>query len=340
MGHDIMMELTHFPLLSRYAECMMWLARYMERMENLARLLEVTETFVRDAEGQTAWDSIVSINSDESLFSRLHPDASSADAVPFYLTEAENPGSIRSMAHAIRENARAVRPLVSTELWTHLNVFTRWLLELDETSVKTSSLSGLCGRIRQECQTHYGIAEGTLYRDQAWLFYRLGKHLERCDQITRLVDIRYHMLLPQGEVPGSAIDITQWTSVLRSAAAHHSFRRLRPVTVTPANIVGFLLKNEGFPRSLSANLRQIDDVLSLLANHAGLYGLCAPLQECLDELRTTLSDQTAGDIILRGLHDYMDWIQTRLASTQNAIADTFWPSISTAISQATLQAQE
>lgn len=312
-------------LLSRYAECMMWLARYMERMENLARLLEVTETFVRDSEGQTAWDSIISINSDEELFRTLRPAGQQADAVLFYLTERDNPGSVISMAHAIRENARAVRPLVSIELWTQLNVFTRWLLDLTPQDIKPNSLSTLCTRIRLECQTHYGIAEGTLYRDQAWLFYRLGKHLERCDQITRLVDIRYHMLLPREEKPGSAIDITQWTAVLRSAAAYHAFRRLRPVTVTPANIVGFLLKNDGFPRSLAANLRQVDDVLGHLATHGGLRNQCAPLQECLDELRASLNDQTAGDIILRGLHDYMNWVQVHIAQIQSAIACTFWP---------------
>ncbi|MBO1325797.1 alpha-E domain-containing protein [Acetobacter sp. TBRC 12305] len=335
-----MTDFTFNSLLSRYAECIMWLARYMERMENLARLLEVTETFVRDGEGQTAWDSIISINSDEELFTQLHPANDPADAVSFYITEHANPGSIVSMAVAIRDNARAVRPLVSTEMWTHLNVFTRWLLDLDAGRAKLNNLSAVCTHIRQECQTHYGIAEGTLYHDQAWLFYRLGKHLERCDQITRLVDIRYHMLLPREERPGSEIDITQWTSVLRSAAAYHAFRRLRPVAVTPSNIVGFLLKNESFPRSLAGNLRLVDETLTFLANHAGLRDLCAPLQECLDELRATLSDQTAEDIISRGLHDYMNWIQRQLTQIQAAIATTFWPQPPVGAHGAQLQRQE
>lgn len=335
-----MTDFTFNSLLSRYAECMMWLARYMERMENLARLLEVTETFVRDGEGQTAWESIVSINSDEGLFNRLHPDNNPADIVAFYMTEQDNPGSIVSMAAAIRDNARAVRPLVSIEMWTHLNVFTRRLLDLDTDRARLNNLSTLCTHIRQECQTHYGIAEGTLYHDQAWLFYRLGKHLERCDQITRLVDIRYHMLLPREERPGSEIDITQWTSVLRSAAAYHAFRRLRPVAVTPSNIVGFLLKNESFPRSLAANIRLVDETLTFLANHAGLRDLCAPLQECLDELRATLSDQTAEDIISRGLHDYMNWIQSKLTKIQAAIATTFWPQPPTRTYAVQLQRQE
>ncbi|MFT8519501.1 alpha-E domain-containing protein [Acetobacter syzygii] len=313
------------PLLSRYAECMMWLARQMERMENLARLLEVTETFVRNADGQTAWDSILAINTDEHFFAQLHSAVNHAAIVPFYVTETRNPASLVSLAQAVRENARAVRPLVSIELWTQLNVFSRNLLNLKNEDMSAHNLAELCTRVRQDCQTHFGIAEGTLYHDQAWLFYRLGKALERSDQITRLIDIRYHMLLPQSEIPGSEIDITQWTSVLRSAAAYHAFRRLRPVTLSPANIVGFLLKNDGFPRSLSTNLRQIDETLTLLASHDNLRQRCSPLLECVTELRASLLDQTAEEIIIRGLHDYMNWIQIQLRDLQNAIAATFWP---------------
>ena len=334
-----MMNETQGHLLSRYAECMMWLARYMERTENLARLLEVTETFVRDANGQIAWHSIVQINSDEQTFLALHPSGDADAVASFYLTEQANPASICATAHAIRENARAVRPLVSIEMWTQLNVFTRWVLDLKEKDIYQNSLSNLCTHIKQDCQAHFGVTEGTLYRDQAWIFYKLGKTLERCDQITRLVDIRYHMLLPQGEVPGSEIDITQWTAVLRSAAAYHAFRRLRPVTITPANIVGFLLKNEGFCRSLAANLRLMDETLALLASYPGLRSRCSALQECVAELRVTLAEQTAEDIIIRGLHDYMSWIQQHLSQLQGQIASEFWPPVSTVAVQADFQMQ-
>ncbi|MCX2561535.1 alpha-E domain-containing protein [Acetobacter farinalis] len=312
-------------LLSRYAECMMWLARYMERIENLARLLEVTESFVRGADGRPGWDTILQINSDEDCFFARHQTATEQEVLAFYVTEQENPNSIKAMAHAVRENARAVRPLISTEMWMQLNVFTRWVLDLHPSDIRANSLSGLCNRLKQECQSHYGITEGTLYRDQAWLFYLLGKHLERSDQITRLIDIRYHTLLPAHEEVGSGIDITQWASILRSAAAYHAFRRLQPVTTTPVNVVGFLLKNEGFPRSLSTSLRMLDSTLSTIAGHGSLRRLCAPIQECVAELRVTLADQTVEDIIIRGLHEYMQWIQTQISRVQQETALAFWP---------------
>ncbi|OUI83384.1 alpha-E domain-containing protein [Acetobacter tropicalis] len=314
-------------LLSRYAESMMWLARYMERIENLARLLEVTEAFVRGPDGHTGWDSIIQLNSDEDRFFSLHDSATEEDVLVFYVTERANPNSIKAMAHSVRENARAVRPLISTEMWMQLNIFTRWVLDLEFSDIRLNSLSSICNRLKLECQTHFGVTEGTLYRDQAWLFYLLGKHLERSDQITRLIDIRYHTLLPQDEKIGSDIDITQWASVLRSAAAYHAFRRLQPVTTTPANVVGFLLKNEGFPRSLATNLSQLDSTLAALAGHRSLRKRCSSLQERVADLRVTLLDQTADDIIIRGLHEYMTWVQGQLSLLQAEVADAFWPAM-------------
>ncbi|KXV75283.1 hypothetical protein AD936_03070, partial [Gluconobacter japonicus] len=137
----------------------------------------------------------------------------------------------------------------------------------------------------------------------------------------------YHTLLPCEEEVGSEIDTTQWASVLRSAAAYHAFRRLQPVTTTPANVVGFLLKNEGFPRSLALNLRQTDAVLAALSAHYNLRRQNYAIQERLSELRATLEDQTAEDIIIRGLHEYMHWIQGQIEAMQNEAAAAYWPPI-------------
>ncbi len=313
-------------LLSRYGESMMWLARYMERIENLARILEVTEAFVRNPDGSPGWDSILQINSDEERYAALYALPATEDNIlAFYITENTNPTSIRAMAHMVRENARSARPLISTEMWMQLNIFTQSMMELSTPDIRRNGLSGLCNRIKQDCQTHFGVTEGTLYRDQAWLFYLLGKYLERSDQITRLIDIRYHTLLPGGETFGSQLDLTQWGSVLRSAAAYHAFRRLQPVTTTPANVVGFLLKNEGFPRSLMLNLRQVESTLNALSTHYNLRHQCGPFQERIINLRATLEDQTAEDIISRGLHEYMTYIQDELSALQAEVSVTFWP---------------
>lgn len=311
------------PLLSRYAECTMWLARYMERIENLARIIDVTETFVRSGAAD-GWRAIVQINADEERFFATHSRATADRVIAFYVIDADNPTSIISLAHAARENARSLRPVISTEMWAHLNIFTKFLRGLRATDIRPSEISQLCARIKQECQTHTGITEGTLYRDQASVFYNAGRHLERADQITRLIDIKYHTLLPREAGVGSEVDISQWSAVLRSAAGYHAYRRIMAGDVRPASIVGFLLKSEAFPRSLATNLRHLHGTLTHLRRDYGLRA-ASRIVERVEHVRALLDDQAVSDIILSGLHEFSDWVQCELRDVQEEIARGFWP---------------
>jgi uncharacterized alpha-E superfamily protein len=311
-------------LLSRYAESTVWLARYLERIENLARVLDVTETFVRTGQGNEGWSSVVQINADDTLFLAHHETATAASVVSFYILERGNPNSISSIIQMARENARTLRPLISTEMWTHINIFHSWVRQLTENDIRPSQISGLCSRLKQECQTHYGITEGTFYRDQGWYFYMIGKYLERADQITRLVDIKYHTLLPKDAGIGSAVDVSQWSAVLRAAAAYHAYRRHMPRAMDPSSVTGFLLLNNAFPRSLSLTLRQVYWALGQLRTDYGLRR-SGVILERLEELRAALHDQTIEQIIVRGLHEFLDWVQIELQAIQDDVARTFWP---------------
>lgn len=311
-------------LLSRYAESTVWLARYLERIENLARVLDVTETFVRTGQSDEGWSSVVQINADDAPFYARYQRATAATVVSFYLLDRDNPNSISSIVHMARENARTLRPLISTEMWTHINIFHGWVRQLTENDIRPSQLSTLCSRLKQECQTHYGITEGTFYRDQGWYFYMIGKYLERADQITRLVDIKYHTLLPSEAGIGSAVDVSQWSALLRAAAAYHAYRRNMPRTLTPSAVAGFLLLNNAFPRSLSLTLRQVYWALGQLRTDYGLRRSGAILER-LDELRAALHDQSIEQIIVRGLHEFLDWVQIELQAIQSEIANAFWP---------------
>jgi len=313
-------------LLSRYAECMVWLARYLERIENLARLIDVTETFVRTGNSANAWQSIIDINADRTRFAAFSPLVSAETVIAFYVTARDNPNSIVSLAHAARENARSVRPMISTEMWTHLNMFTNFLRGLTAEQAHYSRIAALCARIKQECQTQAGITEGTLYRDQAWQFYMIGRAIERADQITRLIDIKYHALLPPEAQIGSAVDASQWTAVLRSAAGYHAFRRLLARDLTPATVSGFLLKNEGFPRSLATALRQLSASLTALRTDYNLRH-AAHITERVEQVRAILIGQTIEQIIIRGLHEFMDWVQVELQAIQVEVGNSFWPDL-------------
>ncbi len=310
-------------LLSRYAESIVWLARYMERIENLARIIDVTETFTRTSQVENGWRSILQINADEEEYHAARQDVDMQGVAEFYVLDTANPNSIASLINVSRENARTLRPLISTEMWTHINVFHGWVRQLTGDDIRSSRLSALCARLKQECQTHNGIIEGTFYRDQGWYFYMIGKYLERGDQTTRLVDIKYHTLLPPEAGIGSPVDISQWSAVLRAAAAYHAYRRVMPRSLTAPAVAGFLLLNNAFPRSLVLTLRQVYGSLSQLRTDYGLRQGGHALER-LEELRAALGDQTIEQIILRGLHEFLDWVQVELRHIQNDVADAFW----------------
>jgi uncharacterized alpha-E superfamily protein len=313
----------HPALLSRYAENLFWLGRHMERVENLARVLDVTDTFVRHGADQSGWESVVRINADEAQFFEQHRAANAETVLHFYLIDRENPNSIVSSMFAARENARTLRPLISTEMWSQINVFSNKVRTLTAADAAPSRVSALCTYLKEACQTHAGITDGTLFRDQGWIFYCIGKYLERGDQTSRLVDIKYHTLLPSVEYVGGAVDIAQWHALLRAASGYHAFRRVYPNDMTPGKVAGFLLLNHSFPRSVVLCVRQIETYLSLLSSGYGLRGAYAA-QERLDELRAALLDQTIEMILQRGLHEFSDYVQLQFAFVHDAVAQAFW----------------
>ncbi|WP_431859651.1 alpha-E domain-containing protein [Azospirillum sp.] len=310
-------------LLARYAENIFWMARYMERAENLARVLDVQETFVRDERGGTNWLSVVQLYADEEAFLKRHATASAETVVAFYLLDATNPNSIVSMIRAARENARTLRPWISTEMWSQINVFYNQLLVLTPRDVAMPHLSRVCRMVKEACQTHTGITEGTFYRDQGWYFYQLGKAIERADQTTRLLDIKYHTLLPSPDDLGSSLDMQQWCTVLRSAAGYHAFRRVYPRGMTPTTVAGFILFNEGFPRSVVMCVRQIDGLLTRLKSRYTLRRGSEAMEK-VDELLAALLSRPIEAVIADGLHEYLDWVQRQLIEITAEIGHAFF----------------
>ncbi len=310
-------------LLARYAESIFWMARYMERAENLARVLDVQETFVRDTRGATDWLSVVQLYADEEAFFARHSTATAETVVPFYVLDAQNPNSLVSMVRAARENARTLRPWISTEMWSQINVFYNHLLSLTPRDVAMQHLSRVCRTIKEACQTHAGITEGTFYRDQGWYFYQLGKYIERADQTTRLLDIKYHTLLPSPAHLGSSLDMQQWCTVLRSAAGYHAFRRVYPRGMTPTTVAGFILFNEGFPRSVVMCVRQIDGLLTRLKSRYTLRRGSEAMEK-VDELLATILNRPIEAVIAGGLHEYLDWVQQQLIGITAEIGHAFF----------------
>jgi uncharacterized alpha-E superfamily protein len=298
------------------------MARYVERAENLARILEVNETFARDVHGANDWLPILRLHCDEERFFERYDEATSEEVVRFYIIDDENPNSIVRAVRAARENARSIRHLISLETWVQLNVFYNWVASLTARRLPLSELSRLCGRIKEGCQLHYGIVTGTLYRDQVWSFYRLGTFTELADQITRLLDIKYHALLPSWKDVGSPVDIAQWNALLRSAAAYHSYRRVYPAEMTPATVAGFILLSPRFPRSLPHCVSNLEVTLDGLLADEDLREVTFP-RDSLTHLKA-LTSRTPEAIIASGLHEYLDEVQIALLRFGDQIARTFF----------------
>ena len=310
-------------LLARYADSIFWLARYVERAENLARILDVNETFSRDSQGGKNWISIVQLNADEDRFFATHEAATTASVLKFYVIDAVNPTSIVSAIRNARENARTLRPLISTEMWVQLNVFHNRLAAIGPDDLSPGRLAPLFATIKEACQTHTGITEGTFFRDQGWYFYQLGRYIERADQTTRLLDIKYHLLLPHPSDVGSPTDVSQWNALLRSAAGYHAYRRLHTASTTPARVAGFLLLNQAFPRSVHHCVRETGRLLGEMKSRYALRG-ANDAEEELDRLRAVLGTLTITAILSEGLHEFLDLVQRQLNAVTGDLSLAFF----------------
>ena len=310
-------------LLARHAESIFWLARQVERANSLARIIDVNESFSRNARGEHDWQSVLRLYADEAAFGLTERRPTAESVVHFYIMDERNPSSVRSCIGMARENARALRPLISTEMWVQLNGFHNRLQRLRKNDLKVENLNRLCSYIKESCQTHSGITAETLYRDESWFFHQLGRAIERADQTTRLIDVKYQVLLPSPADVGSPVDEAQWNTVLRSAAGFHAFRRLSPQSISPARVVDFLLLDRRFPRSVAACVLAANEHLHELRinyGHVGKRGASNRLRK----LAAFLAEDTAESLIARGLHEALDEIQAELAGVTSALGREFF----------------
>lgn len=305
------MSLHATPLLTRDAEGLFWMARYLERIENLARLIDVTQTFESPGREAESWAALVAINSDQDGLAERGLTADGASIKRFYLLDPENPTGIQASLEAARTNARKLRPLISTEMWMQLNVFHRDLTSIDPAELDGDALSRLCRRIKEGVQAHTGITEGTFFRDQGCHFYQLGRLIERADQTTRLLDIKYHLLVRGSVEERRVAEMTQWNAVLRAAAGYHAFRRVAQTGFEPGDVVAFLLGDTAFARSVGLCVAEMTAHLHQLRTRYGLRDT-APVLAQLDELQAMLGDLSHLRLP-HGLHAFLDRLQTDLS---------------------------
>jgi uncharacterized alpha-E superfamily protein len=317
-------------MLSRVADSLYWINRYVERAENLSRFVEVSEAMALDCPPGSAepWLPLIDASGDRELFDQLYPNGNPDDVVQFLVRETRNPSSIVNCVGVARENARQIREVITTEMWEQLNDL-HWTLQ-DDDSFWNQPPQEQLRDIRRACQLFYGITDATLSRDLSWQFSRLGRLLERADKTTRILDVKYFLLLPSTDEVGGVLDELQWISLLRSAGAYQMFRQSRQQAIEPKAVAAFLLLDPIFPRSVRYCLERINETLRIIRGSA-VPGTPDAL-ECLAGLTLARWSYTPIDaLIAGGLHESIDALQSdlnqlhRLIETRYFVASTAEP---------------
>jgi uncharacterized alpha-E superfamily protein len=235
-------------MISRGAEHCFWMARYLERAENTARILDVNQTLLLDFEVpvEQQWKPLL-------IISGIHDFDGPTDAenVQAYLTwEPDNPVSIASSLAAARENARIIREVISEDLWERMNYYYLWVQGERGQDLFERNRTEFYNQIKRISQLLYGIAEGTMSHGEAWDFFNLGKYLERACQTGRILDVKYHMLLPTPEQVGTPIDSAHWMAILKSCSGYEPFHKQRQGMDKGTSVADFLIFDPIFPRSI------------------------------------------------------------------------------------------
>ncbi len=313
-------------MLSRVADCLLWMGRHVERAENIARLLDVNTQVLLDLPLKQAeklkkdWFPVVAALGDEESFRRFTRRTDSATVTHFLTFSRDNPNSIVSCLAAARENARTVREQISTEMWEELNRIYLWSLSKDAATVFEENCYDFFQRIREFACLFYGVTDTSMPHTEGWDFIQLGILLERADKTSRFLDEEFHLVKGSTEQPSEYT--LQWTSVLRSCSAQQAYQQIYVARVEREKVADLLLLSESFPRSVEFCVQQIDTVLRRISGVAPAR-FSNRAEKLSGRLVAELVYSSIDDIIAVGLHRAMDDLQTKINAIGAAIYDAY-----------------
>ncbi|HYO25853.1 MAG TPA: alpha-E domain-containing protein [Lacipirellulaceae bacterium] len=311
-------------MLSRVADSIYWMSRYIERAENVARFIAVNLNLSLDMPGEAdeQWLPLVVTTGDEEEFLERYPAPTKQNVIRFLTFDRENSNSIMSCLWAARENARAVRECISSEMWEHIN---RFYIMIKESGAQQAALEesyDFFDQIRVSGQQFMGVTDATMTHGEGWHFCRLGRSIERADKTSRILDVKYFILLPSPADVGSPYDDIQWSALLRSASALEMYRQ-RHGRLQPASVVQFLVLDREFPRAVLYCLTKANESLHAISGTA-MGGFGNRAEQLLGRVRAELAYTSATQIIQRGLHEFVDNLQQRLNDIGEGLYEAFF----------------
>ena len=291
-------------MLGRNAAGIFWMFRYLERSENTARIMQAGHRmFLTNINSSYEdWASILDAMSLRELFENKTAEFNPTKVRNFVLRDADNPSSIISCVTNARENARMVRTVLTKEVFEAVNETYLVLKDTLKRPISDRNLVKTLATIRRQSVLVRGTLHGTMLRNDIYEFARLGTFLERADYTTRILDMKYYILLPSISLVGSSIDNRQWENILHSVSAYKSYRWLNEYQVNPRGICKFLILDPRFPRSLIFCARQLATNLRLLTKEYNHKTISAKLARAISK---NLDNSTIDDIFENGLHEFL-----------------------------------
>jgi uncharacterized alpha-E superfamily protein len=309
-------------MLSRVAESMFWMSRYVERAENIARFIDVNQNMALDDHAAAQWAPLVAITGDQAWFDERYQSATRDNVQRFLIIDPDYPNSILSCVRQARENARTIREVISVDMWQEINAFHHFMERHAKDPTLLYNPLMFLSTVRRYGHTIRGITDATMSYGETWHFGRLGRLLERADKTSRILDVKYFILLPSVKDVGTPVDTIQWAALLKSASALHMYRR-RYGRITPDRIADFLLLDPQFARSVRFCLIGAESSLrEITRSPAGQFTTRA--EQLLGRVKADLDFSRIDDIIDAGMHQFIDDLQSRLNDIGDGVRDAFF----------------
>lgn len=310
-------------MLSRVADSLFWLSRYVERAENVARFVEVNlHLMLETPSAHHQWLPLVAITGDLAEFQKKYGEPTQQSVIRFLAFDEENPNSILSCLHAARENARSTREITSSEMWEQLNTFYLFVADAAAHWGGIENLHRFFTTVKESSHTFCGITDATMTHGEAWHFMHMGRMIERADKTSRILDVKYYILLPDSTEVGTPIDEIQWAAVLRSASAFEMYRK-RHGRIEPREIVQFLMFNLEFPRAVRFCLNSARDSLHAISG-TQLGQFRSSPERLFGQLCSDLAYLAVEEVIAKGLHEFIEELQDKLNRVGTGIHETFF----------------
>jgi len=311
-------------MLSRTADNLFWIARYMERAETMARLLEVgARIALLPSAGhgyRSEWDSLLQASGTAAGFAKKYGDPVQRNIESYLFFDHDNSSSVAYCISRARENARIVRTALTTQVWDALNTAFQEMRQLERTPRSQLELSRLTEWTMRHAAMVRGAIDATLLRNDGWDFLGLGYKLERADNTSRLMDVKYYVLLPRADYVGSGLDNYQWTTLLRAMSSHRAFHWAYGGEITAGKIAHFLILNPQCPRSLITSIEGATGHLDRLAK---AYHTTTEAQSRSRALLGELSEMTVDDIFEEGLHEYLSRFIGDVGEVSQLVGDIY-----------------